>query len=344
MPLPVGYDGVGENDDDFQSLTPINYLTQTSVRTKSVRRNGTSSSQRLPLKSCNEGAQKRRKRVLEIVSGKENDLSCGDKILDGQRSADCVDLGEDFSDVEIRLHSYESCSLGFVDSSPVYPSFEHQRDEDCFSFSNATKSEIDSTWLKTRAVETCRLSVVESTLDPEASICKEEEVGYWKQDVRCTDSHLFNNGMELKAVKYGVVGNCRQGFEESSLGQDGTVCERKIVLEKEPLKCKQSYLCNSIESRLVNAPNNFVVGISCSNLAEAEFEEFEPGTQLNELLRLCSDERQIHYPSTGDDVNIDDLVCCPLCACDLSELNEETRLVHTNECLDKMETENVSTR
>ncbi|KAL9659293.1 hypothetical protein QQ045_024098 [Rhodiola kirilowii] len=357
MSRPVGFSDVCSDDDDFQSLNPISYLTQTAVRNKSLRKNGNRSSQPLSVKHCNR-APKRRKRVQSTFSGKENGFTNDGRSLDSKIAAKDVDLGEDCPRPcgEIRLDLDENCSLSIVESSLDFPYSVYDRG-DAFC-SQIEKSEISSgmnsieaTPLTSRAFETCSLSYVESTLDPDSSIC-EEEVLCQKQALKFKESHGFKT-MESSALSLDAVENCSLGFVDSSLGYDGTVCEGKVELEKEPLKCKQSYLCNSIESRLLNARKDCLIGISSENFGERDFEEFEPGTQLNDLLKLCSDEDQLHSndlaasefnQTIGEDVNVDNLVCCPLCGCDLSEVNEEIRLVHTNECLDKMEMGNADSQ
>lgn len=152
--------------------------------------------------------------------------------------------------------------------------------------------------------------------------------------------------------------------------------KRRGCSEKEELKSKGSYLCKSIESRLLNARSvgdgNFNCGFieesegsnSCNSVDSRSLksghggdgggnggfnevldEDFE---QLDALIRLCSEgdkepdsdglgfgERQGN-PSDGEG-----LVLCPLCEIDISNLSDELRQVHTNGCLDRVETEKV---
>ncbi|KAK9213092.1 hypothetical protein WN943_002479 [Citrus x changshan-huyou] len=92
---------------------------------------------------------------------------------------------------------------------------------------------------------------------------------------------------------------------------------------KEILKVNEGYLRNSVESRLLRPR-----AADCS-LSE-ESEEEEEDAELDVLLKLCD----------KNDVNcnkFDESVRCPLCGIDISDLNEELRQAHTNNCLDKCE-------
>ncbi|KAL4650622.1 hypothetical protein ACB092_01G100800 [Castanea dentata] len=85
------------------------------------------------------------------------------------------------------------------------------------------------------------------------------------------------------------------------------------------MKISGGYLCNSIESRLLNsAVDNVVVGGP----------ENEMGEELDLLLNLCSDS-QLE----------EDLVRCPLCGIDISDMSNQQRQIHTNHCLDKDQTQ-----
>ena len=84
------------------------------------------------------------------------------------------------------------------------------------------------------------------------------------------------------------------------------------------MKISGGYLCNSIESRLLNYTVDNVVGGS----------ENEMGEDLDLLLNLCSDS-QLE----------EDLVRCPLCGIDISDMSNQQRQIHTNQCLDKDQTQ-----
>ncbi|XP_002516164.2 uncharacterized protein LOC8258611 [Ricinus communis] len=89
---------------------------------------------------------------------------------------------------------------------------------------------------------------------------------------------------------------------------------------------KKGYLCNSIESKLIRSGVSDSVG--------DEFGDFEEDSDLDLLIKLCTDEMN-QVPSGVADG--DCLVQCPLCGIDISNLSEESRLVHTNDCLDKQD-------
>ncbi|KAI9191136.1 hypothetical protein LWI28_004074 [Acer negundo] len=89
--------------------------------------------------------------------------------------------------------------------------------------------------------------------------------------------------------------------------------------KKEILKINEGYLRNSVESRLLRSRT-----VDCSSN-----EEFEESADLDVLIKLCEEA----------DVSYDVSVQCPLCGIDISDLSEELRQVHTNDCLDKCDNE-----
>lgn len=84
------------------------------------------------------------------------------------------------------------------------------------------------------------------------------------------------------------------------------------------VKMNEGYLRNSIESRLLRSR-----AVDCSS--SQDFEE------LDVLLKLCEENNDNHNEVEGGPVQ------CPLCGIDISDLNEELRHIHTNDCLDKCE-------
>ncbi|KAI4316447.1 hypothetical protein L6164_024425 [Bauhinia variegata] len=108
--------------------------------------------------------------------------------------------------------------------------------------------------------------------------------------------------------------------------------------DKKELKIKGGYLRNSIESRLI---------VSRDSFNAAGDGEFETDSELDLLLNLCSelDESDSsvalasHHQErdTLHSNSVRGLVRCPLCGIDISDLTEEQRYVHTNDCLDKGE-------
>lgn len=73
-------------------------------------------------------------------------------------------------------------------------------------------------------------------------------------------------------------------------------------------------------------------------------EQFEVGADLDLLIKLCDDEGPVHYSDDKAGEEAEDgwdcdsgLVCCPLCGVDISDLSDESRQIHTNDCLDEGE-------
>lgn len=103
------------------------------------------------------------------------------------------------------------------------------------------------------------------------------------------------------------------------------------------------YPSNSLESRLLKS----IVRDSFSSNDEETGEESEEEhcTQLDVLLKLCSEEADDDRSNRSDDfsaVRVGDIpVHCPLCGSDISCLTDELRQVHTNDCLDKEEAPDV---
>ncbi|KAK8509159.1 hypothetical protein V6N13_062213 [Hibiscus sabdariffa] len=122
--------------------------------------------------------------------------------------------------------------------------------------------------------------------------------------------------------------DCSLELNSAQNRESGTVkCGEK---EKESLESTKGYLCNSIESRLIR---------SVSGLSEGFNEDCEEDNELDELLKLCDEVDEEGANSIEEERNggDNDSVSCPLCGVDISYLNENQRLVHTNDCLDKVE-------
>ncbi|XVF35244.1 hypothetical protein REPUB_Repub18cG0128900 [Reevesia pubescens] len=105
---------------------------------------------------------------------------------------------------------------------------------------------------------------------------------------------------------------------------DSVKCDE---MKKELLELNTGYLCNSIESRLTRPR---------SELSEEAGEDFVEDDEFDELLKLCNEVEEEDNGSENDRVD-NGSVQCPLCGVEISHLNEEQRLVHTNDCLDKAE-------
>lgn len=139
-----------------------------------------------------------------------------------------------------------------------------------------------------------------------------------------------------------------------------TSIESKVVQngekqESELRFCKGSHYLTSIESRLLESraksfscrgeggeKGGFSKGNDC--------EDFEPGTQLNELMNLCCEMGEEDNSNGGvtlleeNDVSVrtpelqwSGIMECPLCGSNMTDMSEEMRQAHTNKCLDKDE-------
>ncbi|CAN6174448.1 unnamed protein product [Urochloa humidicola] len=106
----------------------------------------------------------------------------------------------------------------------------------------------------------------------------------------------------------------------------------------EPEDCKGHFFSNSPESKLLES--------HMTHDSEADgYDDFEIGTQLSELINLCMEDsiegqsncaspiKQNTFDSKG--FKSDYQVKCPLCGSDISNLSEELRQLHTNNCLDE---------
>ncbi|KAF9616057.1 hypothetical protein IFM89_028523 [Coptis chinensis] len=161
------------------------------------------------------------------------------------------------------------------------------------------------------------------------------------EDVVCSQFELESRLLESSRIDCPLLdNNDTYGFNEenhvfSSLAlqspevscENNTTCFTERVLfecnDKGEFESKKGYVSNSIESRLLASRRGNSYNVN---------EDFEAGTQLNDLIELCL-ERGDEFPE-GNGL-VDGLVECPLCGIDISDMSEELRHVHTNECLDK---------
>ncbi|CAN8318709.1 unnamed protein product [Cochlearia groenlandica] len=94
---------------------------------------------------------------------------------------------------------------------------------------------------------------------------------------------------------------------------------------------REGYLSNSMEARL--SKSRIHLGFDDGGIHEEDEGFVEPGSELDALIRLCSDD------NSGEcSLGKDNLIQCPLCSMDISDLSEEDRQVHGNMCLDKSDT------
>lgn len=88
--------------------------------------------------------------------------------------------------------------------------------------------------------------------------------------------------------------------------------------------------CNLEESRKLES-------IGEEEEANCDEEASEGNSQLDVLLKLCAEVDEHCTDDAAKDSVCDAVVSCPLCGADLSELSDDRRQIHTNECLDNME-------
>lgn len=113
--------------------------------------------------------------------------------------------------------------------------------------------------------------------------------------------------------------NCSLDFIPSTI--DIEDCGTAPVSSSSTAACdmKGSYFGNSIESKLVLLRTKTNDGSGKSSNAEVDSD-----SELDPLLNLCNELDQVDGIS----------VTCPLCEIDISNLTEEQRHLHTNQCLD----------
>ncbi|KAG0471037.1 hypothetical protein HPP92_015583 [Vanilla planifolia] len=116
------------------------------------------------------------------------------------------------------------------------------------------------------------------------------------------------------------------------------------LVEKKENHCDMSGEDKILDSRVMLVPS----AVEGNSLDGNGCDEFETGTQLNVLMDLCCDmgekegsrcrrfpfgqlrTRSIFRESERN-------LSCPLCESDITDLSEENRHIHTNDCLDKVE-------
>ncbi|XP_010541701.1 PREDICTED: uncharacterized protein LOC104815085 [Tarenaya hassleriana] len=114
---------------------------------------------------------------------------------------------------------------------------------------------------------------------------------------------------------------------ETDYGQCSTEVEENDGCFKDR---REGYRCNSIEARLLGPK----IDPGSGGGMEEDDGFLEDGTELDVLMKLCSEENGGEGNSGDGDSG---LVQCPLCTMDISALTEEQRQVHSNECLDKVD-------
>jgi DNA cross-link repair 1A protein len=169
-------------------------------------------------------------------------------------------------------------------------------------------------------------------------------------------SHSVESDLLVSGSKSGFGAADRKDFHDPGLGTCSLVSEgRKVVAEDvdisktEPAEKKSRSAADSAEYHCSNSAESVLLESRTVHSSEAdECDDFEIGTQLNELINLCMrDQVDSHHNSraspaegnTMDSGRFESVykVQCPLCGSDISDLSEELQLAHTNNCLDKDE-------
>ncbi|KAL6533846.1 hypothetical protein OROHE_013679 [Orobanche hederae] len=122
---------------------------------------------------------------------------------------------------------------------------------------------------------------------------------------------------------------CLFGDTEADLGCGLDSIEPTLDLLNPSGDCNIIHSITSVEPELLNPCRE-----EGNEVCDDEFSE--GSTRLDVLLKLCEDEQ-------GDDNGRDDsegesvgLICCPICEAEISGLSDDTRQIHTNECLDSV--------
>ncbi|KAM0872563.1 hypothetical protein ACQ4PT_038674 [Festuca glaucescens] len=169
-------------------------------------------------------------------------------------------------------------------------------------------------------------------------------------------SHSIESELLVSSSKSDFEGADCKDFHDPGSGTSSLVSEeRKFVAEDVAIsksvtgEKKSSSTADSVECHCSNSAEPVLLESRTVHHSEADdCDDFEIGTQLNELINLCmGDQVDSHHnsrasPAEGNKMDSGRFesvykVQCPLCGSDISELSEELQLAHTNNCLDKDE-------
>ncbi|RZC85383.1 hypothetical protein C5167_041566 [Papaver somniferum] len=190
------------------------------------------------------------------------------------------------------------------------------------------------------------LEAIESTME---NLVKRGNGGFHENDVSEMSDELEETQEEcsLEVIESTLLENRSLDIDDNGGSSEfsGEQSEEDIKKKGFELDEKKGYLSNSVESRLLASKRMPGTSYSVRNedhLDDISVTDFELGTELNVLMELCSDIGE-ELNAKGRELNGSDcgLVKCPLCGTDISDLNEEMRLVHSNECLDRDEMQGV---
>ncbi|KAH6760693.1 sterile alpha motif domain-containing protein [Perilla frutescens var. frutescens] len=87
---------------------------------------------------------------------------------------------------------------------------------------------------------------------------------------------------------------------------------------------------NLVESQILES-------IAEEDEGNCDEEGSEGSSQLDVLLKLCAEVDEHGADDAGNDPKCEVVIYCPLCGDDMSELSDDRRQIHTNECLDSVE-------
>ncbi|KAJ4848875.1 hypothetical protein Tsubulata_044101 [Turnera subulata] len=136
-----------------------------------------------------------------------------------------------------------------------------------------------------------------------------------KENVPPTEDFYPEEDCSLELIESSIDCSFRPQLEESV----GDASGKKV--DDDDLKVKGAgggYLCNSIEARLIKPR---------MDVEDEKFGGFEESSELDALIKLCAEGEDDASRSSC-------FVQCPLCGADISDLSEESRLLHSNDCLD----------
>ncbi|OIV96441.1 hypothetical protein TanjilG_09868 [Lupinus angustifolius] len=149
-----------------------------------------------------------------------------------------------------------------------------------------------------------------------------------KDNILANPNSPFPNYSTLDSDDYAPheFENCSLDFIPSTIDINCTTLQHYHVSSSHsnhsycsvPRELKGGYFGKSIESKLVLLRNG-------SEKLSDEVAEVDSDSELDSLLKLCDELEQLD----------EDCVICPLCEVDISNLTEEQRNLHTNDCLDK---------
>ncbi|TVU09690.1 hypothetical protein EJB05_43181, partial [Eragrostis curvula] len=151
-----------------------------------------------------------------------------------------------------------------------------------------------------------------------------------------------SGGGDRKEAQDPCLEACNLVSQERKVAAGHCVNPENETVENElsgPEACKENGCSNSSESELLESqiPHGY----------EGDgHDNFEIGTQLSELINLCMEDHMEGHSNRGSspiEQNTFDSkrpdsefqVQCPLCGSDISDLSEERRQLHTNNCLDE---------